>query len=112
MREWSLERSFDVTTNHHVEQAIRRSHCSHADRDDPRHQCVGTCLITQQGVTLACKACGDDARPIAPSDTLPETKLVRAVLDTLGISYDALAPEYKARAAQVAKRWMTDRRLG
>ena len=101
-----------MTIDHPVEQAIRRSHCSHAERDDPKHQCVGTCLITPAGITLDCKACGDDVRPIAPSDTLPETKLVRAVLDALGISYDVIAPEYKARAAEVAKRWMTARRLG
>lgn len=99
-----------MTPDHPIEQAIRRSHCSHADRDVPSHQCVGTCFITPQGVSLACKACGDDTRPIAPSNTLPETRLVRAVLDALGISYDALSPEYKARAAQVAKHWIFDRR--
>lgn len=101
-----------MTIDHPVEQAIRRSHCSHAERDDPQHQCVGSCFITPEGVTLACKACGDDDRPIAPSDTLPEAKLVSDVLDALGISYDALAPEYKARAAAVAKRWMAARRYG
>lgn len=101
-----------MTIDHPVEQALRRSHCSHADREDPKHQCIGTCLITPQGVTLNCKACGDDTRPIAPSDTLPETRLVRAVIEALGISYDALAPEYKARAAMVAKRWMAERRIG
>ena len=101
-----------MTSGHPVEQAIRRSHCSHKDRDDEQHQCIGTCLITSQGVTLDCKACGDDDRPIAPLDTLPETRLVRAVLDALGISYDALAPEYKARAAEVTKHWMTARRIG
>ena len=99
-------------SDHPVEQAIRRSHCSHADRDDPHHQCIGTCHITPQGVTLDCKACGKDERTIAPTDTLPETKLVRAVLDALGIAYDALSPEYKERAAEVAKRWMSARRLG
>lgn len=99
-------------SDHPVEQAIRRSHCSHKDRDDPQHACVGTCLITPQGVTLACKACGDDDRPIAPAETLPETRLVRAVLDALGISYDALAPAYQARAAEAAKRWMGIRRYG
>lgn len=93
-------------SEHGVEQAIRRSHCSHNDRDDPKHQCVGSCLITPQGLTLTCKACGSDERTIAPAETLPETKLVRSVLDALGISYDALSPEYKARAAEAAKRWM------
>lgn len=101
-----------MSTEHAVEQALRRSHCSHSDRDNPQHQCVGTCLITPQGVTLTCKACGDDDRTIAPSETLPETRLVRAVLDALGISYDALSPEYKARAAEAAKRWMGTRRYG
>lgn len=95
-----------------VAQALRRSHCAHKDNADPQHQCVGTCLITPQGMTLACKACGDDDRPIAPAETLPETKLVRGVLDALGISYDVLSPEYKARAAEVARRWMGTRRYG
>jgi len=99
-----------MSPDHPVEQAIRRSHCSHNDRDDPRHQCIGTCLITPQGMTLTCKACGNDDRVIAPADTLPETKLVRAVLDAIGIEFDALAPERKARAAEVAKRWMGTRR--
>jgi hypothetical protein len=101
-----------VTIDNPVEQAIRRSHCAHADRDAPQHQCIGTCLITPQGVTLDCKACGKDDRAIAPAETLPETKFVRAMLDVLGISYDALAPEYKARAAQVAKNWLDTRRHG
>ena len=98
-----------MSTDHAVEQAVRRSHCSHNDRDDPSHQCVGSCLITPQGMTLTCKACGNDDRVIAPADTLPETKLVRDVLDALGIEYEALSPEYKARAANVAKRWMSRR---
>lgn len=96
--------------DHPVEQALRRAHCAHAERDDPRHPCVGTCLITPAGVTLACKACGNDDRPIAPADVLPETKLVRVVLDALGIEYDALASERKAAAAAAAKRWMETRR--
>lgn len=95
-----------MTTDHPVEQAIRRSHCSHKDRDDLQHQCIGTCHITPQGITLDCKACGKDDRPIAPADMLPETKCVRAVLDALGIAYDALSPKYKVRAAEAAKNWM------
>lgn len=95
-----------MTIDHPVEQAIRRSHCSHAEREDPQHQCIGTCLITAKGVTLDCKACGNDDRTIAPSDTLPETRLVRDLLAALGIEYAALSPEYKARAVQVAKHWM------
>ena len=95
-----------------VEQAIRRSHCAHAERDDAKHQCVGNCLITPQGVTLTCKACGDDDRAIAPAEILPETKLVRAILDAIGIELDALVPERKARAAQAARRWMETRRPG
>lgn len=94
---------------HSVEQAIRRAHCAHAQSTDPQHQCVGSCLITPQGLTLTCKACGDDDRTIAPANTLPETRLVRAVLDALGISYDALSPDYQARAADVAKRWLSTR---
>lgn len=99
-----------MSVDHPVEQAIRRSHCAHAEREDPQHQCVGSCLITPQGVTLTCKLCGDDARLIAPADTLPETRLVRAVLDAVGVELDAIAPERKARAASVAKRWLEDRR--
>ena len=92
-----------------IEQALRRSHCAHNDRDDPQHGCVGSCLITPAGLTLECKLCGNDDRLIAPSDTLPETRLVRTILDALGISYDVLAPEYKKRAADVAKLWMEAR---
>jgi hypothetical protein len=99
-----------MTHEHPVEQAIRRSHCAHADRDDPQHQCVGSCRITPQGITLDCKACGDDDRPIAPADVLPETRLVRAVLDALGIAYEALSPEYKRRAAETARNWIGTRR--
>jgi hypothetical protein len=95
-----------MSHDHSVEQAIRRSHCAHAERDDPAHACVGSCLITPQGMTLTCKACGDDDRPIAPAEILPETKLVRAVLDAIGIEYDAIAPERRAHAAELAKRWM------
>lgn len=99
-----------MTNEHAVEQAIRRSHCAHADREHPQHQCVGTCLITPQGLTLNCKACGPDQRTIAPADTLPEIKLVRVLLDALGIAYDVLSPESKARAADAAKRWMASQR--
>ena len=99
-----------MSTGHPVEQALRRSHCAHTDRDDAQHQCVGTCLITPQGVTLTCRACGDDDRAIAPAEILPETKLVRAVLEAIGIELDALAPDRKARAAETAKRWLTTRR--
>lgn len=95
-----------MTVDHPVEQAIRRSHCTHEDRSDPKHQCVGTCLITPQGMRLECKACGSDDRPIAPAAMLPETRLVRAVIDALGIAYDVLSPTCQARAAEVAKHWM------
>ena len=92
-----------MTTDHPVEQAIRRSHCAHKDRDDAQHQCIGTCLITPQGVRLDCKACGDDDRLIAPADTLPETRLVRAVLDALGVAYDALAPECRSTKRELPR---------
>lgn len=101
-----------MSGDHPVEQAIRRAHCSHKDRDDAEHPCVGTCLITPQGVTLTCKACGDADHLIAPAEVLSETKLVRSILSALGIEYNALSPEYKARAVAVAKRWITDRRIG
>jgi hypothetical protein len=99
-----------MSEGHPVEQAIRRSHCAHADSSDSKHPCVGSCLITPQGVTLTCKLCGDDERGIAPAETLPESRLVREVLDAIGIELDALAPERRARAAEAAKRWMVARR--
>lgn len=101
-----------MSADHLVEQAIRRSHCSHADRDDPHHQCVGSCLITAQGMTLSCKACGDDAREIAPAALLPEARLVLAILSAIGLEYDAITPDRKARAAEIVKRWMDARRRG
>jgi hypothetical protein len=61
-------------------------------------------------VTLTCKACGDDERAIAPAETLPEARLVREILDVIGIEFDALAPERRIRAAEAAKRWMMTRR--
>jgi hypothetical protein len=99
-----------MNNGHLVEQAIRRSHCAHADNSDPHHLCVGSCLITPQGVTLTCKLCGDDERDIAPAETLPESRLVHEVLDAIGIELGALAPERRARAAEAAKRWMAARR--
>jgi hypothetical protein len=99
-----------MSSGHPVEQAIRRSHCAHADSSDPQHPCVGSCLITPQGVTLTCKLCGDDERSITPAETLPESRLVREVLDAIGIEPGALAPERRARAAEVARRWMVARR--
>lgn len=90
---------------HPVEQAIRKSHCSHADKGKESHFCVGTCTITPQGVKLECKACGSEDLPIAPFETLPEVQLVKKLLDALGIDYHMLSPEAKARAARVAKEW-------
>ena len=98
-----------MNNEHPVEQAVRRSHCAHGDRSDPQHPCVGSCLITPQGVTLTCKLCGDDTRPIAPAETLPETRLVREIFDVIGFEFNALAPERKARAVDVAKRWLAMR---
>jgi hypothetical protein len=95
-----------MMNDHPVEQAIRRSHCAHAQRDDPSHACVGSCHITPQGLTLTCKACGNDERPITPAEVLPETKLVRTVLAAVGIDYDAIAAERRADAVETAKRWM------
>lgn len=100
-----------MSSGHPVEQALRRSHCAHADSSNPQHPCVGSCLITPQGVKLTCKLCGDDERGIAPVETLPESRLVREVLDAIGIELGALAPERQACAAEAAKRWMAARRL-
>lgn len=94
---------------HQVEQAIRRSHCSHEDKGKASHFCVGTCTISPQGLKLECRACGNDERPIAPLETLPETRLVRRLLDELGIDWNMLTPEAKARAANVAKTWTDNR---
>jgi hypothetical protein len=63
-------------------------------------------------MTLTCKACGDDDRPIAPAETLPETRLLRAILDTIGIELDAITPDRRARAAEAVRRWMGTRRYG
>lgn len=95
-------------TEHPIEQAVRRSHCAHNDREDPRHQCIGSCNISPQGVTLSCDLCGDAHRPIEIS--APETRLVSIVLEALGISPEAVTPEYKSRAAEAAKRWIAARR--
>ena len=48
-----------MTIDHPVEQAIRRSHCAHKDRNEPQHQCIGTCLITPQSVRNKRKVISD-----------------------------------------------------
>ena len=40
-------------------QELRTSHC---DRADKGHECVGSCLITKEGIALACPLCGLDDR--------------------------------------------------
>lgn len=94
----------------HIAQAVRKSHCSHDKRDDKDHHCIGECTITPQGIKLDCKACGSDVQLIAPSDLNPGTQLIKKVLDALGIDYQCLSPEYKARAAEVAEAWYKAKR--
>jgi hypothetical protein len=42
------------------------------------------------------------------SETLPEIHLVQRILRALGISHEALSPEYRAKAAEAARRWMSE----
>lgn len=41
-----------------VSETIRRSHCSHVNHNDAKHQCVGSCKITPTGIDLECTLCG------------------------------------------------------
>lgn len=83
-------------------QGLRKSHCSRAD--DALHECVGTTTITKDGVTLACKLCGSDDRPIAPAELLRETRIARAVVEAAGIDWDCLSARTRRAAVDVLER--------
>lgn len=70
-------------------QSLRVAHCSRLGD----HPCVGTCTITPGGVELSCKICGDEKEPVAPSETLDEVKVAKAVLAGLGIDWEVITPE-------------------
>ena len=54
-----------------VEQALRESHCADKDRE---HECVGTMLVTGQGVKLECPRCGGTEEPYYSRATRDKAK--------------------------------------
>jgi hypothetical protein len=86
-----------------VEQAIRRSHCSHNDAGKPTHKCVGVCEITATGINLTCSLCGSDSVPRFPARREAATR-ARRIIDATGISWCALSVESQAAAANEAAR--------
>ena len=44
-----------------LHQALRRSHCEHANRNDEGHACVGVTVISPNCIALNCRLCGNDA---------------------------------------------------
>lgn len=92
-----------MTDMSEVAQAVRRSHCSHEERGQPGHQCVGVCKIGPRGVELECGTCGNDTHDRAP-DRAPATVLAREILEAAGLQWDALSPDAQARAVAVARR--------
>ena len=80
---------------HAVEQSLRRSHCQ---RSGYEHQCTGKMTVTAAGIELACVLCGSTASPYI--DPAVRTMTAR-LAQTLGLNWDALAPETQARALQL-----------
>lgn len=81
-------------------QTLRRAHCSHADAGEEHHRCIGKCTITNDGVQLDCKACGNDSQPIAP--TPHEAKAARAVVEAAGLAWECLTPQAQSAACAAA----------
>lgn len=88
-----------------VEQAIRRSHCSHDNRDDPDHGCAGTCTITAKGVTLECSLCGDDFRDRYPY-RVGAGERAKGIVEAAGVRWDSLSDRARQRAAEAVERTM------
>lgn len=53
-----LERRHALEDLHNLAEEIRTAHCSF--KGDGPHECQGQCLITKEGVCLACPLCGRD----------------------------------------------------
>jgi hypothetical protein len=81
-------------------QGLRKAHCSRGDNE--LHDCVGKVTITSGRVDLECTKCGNGHEIIAPSETLPQTRLAKRVLAAVGLDWDALTPERKRAASDAA----------
>lgn len=79
-------------------ETLRRAHCAHANASFAHHVCVGTCIISRDGVKLECKPCGNGGESLAPSEA--EARPARAVVEAIGLSWASLTPE--AQRAAVA----------
>lgn len=82
-------------------QGLRKSHCARGD--NATHECVGRMTVTRTGVDLECAPCGSDRQPIAPSELLPETKIAKGVLASVGFDWYALTPEAQRDAVAVVR---------
>lgn len=89
-------------------QALRVGHCARTGD----HPCAGTCTITPAGVELSCKICGDGAEPIAPSETLDEVRVAKAVLAGVGIDWGTITFETQRRIYVLVKATDLVRRRG
>lgn len=90
-------------------QDLRVAHCARGAAD---HPCVGTCTITPTGVELQCKICGNGSEPIAPSETLDEVRVAKAVLAGLGVDWSTLAPSAQRTIYSMVKATDLVRRRG
>lgn len=75
-----------------IDQALRRSHCSHDDRGKENHRCIGVCKITPKGTELSCELCGDDKVPMVnfPDEVF---RFARRVLGAAGLPFDNLSED-------------------
>jgi len=92
-----------VAHAHPVEDAIRRSHCSHDDKGKPDHRCAGTCTISPKGMTLECGLCGGDFEASHPFHEYAGLR-AKDILAAAGISWNMLSDEARMRAADVVRR--------
>lgn len=89
--------------NPDVLEAIRREHC--ARKDEGPHHCVGVATITRAGATFDCQLCGSEEQTLAPrpSGALDRAK---AVLEAVGLEWDALSSERQRAAVTAAAKLM------
>lgn len=77
-------------------QAIRKSHCSHEERDDPKHGCAGQITITPNGYELRCVLCGSDDNPLVSTFSPAYTRAKKYVA-AMGLSWDLLSSNAQLR---------------
>ena len=79
-------------------QSIRRSHC--AAGDDRKHDCLGTCTITPDGIKLECKLCGGDSQVPEPKRFARQYDIAASILRVAGMDIESLSLDAQLRVVQ------------